>query len=152
MAFNYHIKTSFDLCTGCRLCQIACSFRIHQAYNPSRGLLRIRESTENLYHLPQVCNQCQNPFCANVCPVDAITRDPDTMALVINADACVACGLCSRYCPLEMVLIDPDSKKALKCDLCGGYPACVKACPTGALDLAITCEGNRNPTEENGHD
>ena len=29
---------------------------------------------------------------------------------------------------------NPDTHKAFKCDLCGGDPACVKSCPTGALE------------------
>jgi len=33
-----------------------------------------------------------------------------------------------------VITIDPDSKKALKCDLCGGEPACVPACPVNALE------------------
>jgi ferredoxin len=34
-----------------------------------------------------------------------------------------------------MIGIDPDLQKSVKCDLCGGLPLCVDACPTGALEL-----------------
>jgi Fe-S-cluster-containing dehydrogenase component len=29
---------------------------------------------------------------------------------------------------------NPDTHKAFKCDLCGGDPACVKVCPTDAIE------------------
>jgi Fe-S-cluster-containing hydrogenase component 2 len=52
----------------------------------------------------------------------------------IDTDTCVGCGLCGKYCPVDMVHLDPDTKKAVKCELCGGEPACVTACPCGALE------------------
>lgn len=140
------IKTSFDRCTGCGLCQLACSERLLGGYNPHRALLQITHTCENLYHFPTVCNQCENAYCANVCPVTAIGRDPETHALVVDRDKCVACNLCHRYCPLHVVGVDPELKKSVKCDLCGGDPACVAACPTGALELAW-CEGRSEEGE-----
>jgi Fe-S-cluster-containing dehydrogenase component len=32
-----------------------------------------------------------------------------------------------------MPTLDPATGKASKCDLCGGAPECVAACPTGSL-------------------
>jgi len=46
-----------------------------------------------------------------------------------------------------MVHLDPDTKKAVKCELCQGDPACVAACPTGALAFAAT-----PAKEQNTHD
>lgn len=125
------------MCSGCSLCQLACSERRLGGYNPHRALLKIKHGSENLYHFPIVCNQCENPYCANVCPVKAIQRDETTGALVVDHDKCVGCGLCGRYCPIQMAVVDPDLKKAVKCDLCGGDPQCVAACPTGALELVF---------------
>jgi Fe-S-cluster-containing dehydrogenase component len=34
------------------------------------------------------------------------------------------------------MVYDPEKKKALKCDLCGGNPACVQYCPSKVLVLA----------------
>jgi Fe-S-cluster-containing hydrogenase component 2 len=129
------IKTNFDLCSGCGICQLACSERLLGGYNPRRALIRIDHRRENLYHFPVVCNQCANPYCANACPVGAIARDPDSGAMVVDHETCVGCDLCRRYCPIGMAGVDPDLKKSVKCDLCGGNPRCVAACPTGALEL-----------------
>lgn len=140
-----YIKTNFDRCTGCALCQLACTERFLSGYNPHRALLRITHECENLYHFPTVCSQCDNAYCAAVCPVTAIERNETTGAWVVNEKKCVACGLCRRYCPLQIVGVDPELKKSVKCDLCGGEPACVAACPTRALELAW-CENHAGTT------
>ena len=106
---------------------------------------------ENLYHFPIVCDQCQNPYCANVCPVGAIVRDEATGALAVDPERCTGCGLCARYCPIDMIRLDPDSDKALKCDLCGGHPACVAACPTGALETHLLPSGAGEEEREEAH-
>jgi Fe-S-cluster-containing hydrogenase component 2 len=137
MERQLYIRTNFDRCTGCSICQLACGMHHLGGYNPHRALLKIKHLKENLYHFPTVCNQCANAYCANVCPVEAIRRDPQSGALVVDQDTCVGCDLCHRYCPIGMVTVDPELKKALKCDLCGGDPRCVAACPTGALELAF---------------
>ena len=110
-------------------------------YNPRRARLAIRNSNENLYHMPVVCNQCENAYCMNVCPPKAITRSEEGI-VCIDAERCIGCGLCTEYCPIQMVKLDPDTKKAVKCELCHGEPLCVKACPTGALEL-VTLRKNQ---------
>ena len=136
MSSNVHIKTNFDLCTGCGLCQLACSHRLLGGYNPHRSVLKVRHARENLYHFPVVCSQCRNAYCLNVCPVGAIHEDERTGAKRVDHEKCIGCGTCARFCPVEMIAVDPDLDKAVKCDLCGGEPLCVATCPTGALQLA----------------
>lgn len=150
MQKNVYIQTSFDLCTGCGLCQLTCSERLLGGYNPHRAVLKIEHRSENLYHFPVVCNQCENAYCANVCPAGAISRNSATGAMVVDHVKCVACNLCHRYCPIHVVGVDPGLKKSIKCDLCEGRPECVEACPTGALKLAPGITGGRIP--KNGDD
>lgn len=147
---NCFIKPNFDLCTGCSLCQLACSARLLGGYNPHRAVLKIEHRSENLYHFPVVCNQCTNAYCANVCPVEAISRAPATGAMVVDHDKCVACNLCHRYCPIHVVGVDATLKKSIKCDLCNGNPQCVQICPTGALQLVSGKAACHAP--ENGGD
>lgn len=132
---SIHIRTHFDLCTGCSLCKTACSMHMFGGFNPGKSMLKIRHLWENLAHIPVVCEQCVHPMCLKVCPARAITRDERTGAVIIDQEKCVSCGLCAKYCPLEMVHEDPETGKAFKCDLCRGEPECVKACPFDALEL-----------------
>ncbi len=141
------IRARFDICTGCSLCQIACSNHLSGGYNPSRSVLRIEHRRENLYHLPVVCTQCENAYCANVCPFKAITVDEKSGAKVVNAEKCDGCGLCVEYCPIEVIFMDPETEKAVKCDLCGGDPKCVQICPTEALSFISL--PNQNPDHKN---
>lgn len=131
------IKTHFDLCTGCLICQLECSSWLFDGFNPHRSALNIEHANENLYHFPIVCNHCENTYCAKVCPARAISRDKATGAVVIDQEKCVGCKkeYCHVYCPIKVIHVDSVSKKAYKCDLCQGSPRCVESCPTGALEL-----------------
>ncbi len=79
-----------------------------------------------------VCSQCENAYCMQVCApwVPSHRRDG---VVSINTETCVGCGLCGKYCPVDMIHLDPD-KKAVKCELCHGEPACVAACPSGVAE------------------
>ncbi len=144
------IRTRFDICTGCSLCQLSCSNHLFSGFNPNRSVLRIEHRRENLYHLPIVCAQCENAYCANVCPFKAIEVDEKTGARIVKEEKCDGCGLCIQYCPTEMIFIDPESEKAIKCDLCQGDPECVKICPTDALSFISL--SSQNPDDKNEGD
>lgn len=86
------------------------------------------------------CRQCDEPECLNGCPVDgAITADSRTGVISIVDDLCIGCGICAGACPYNsektVLKFNPSKKVFFKCDLCGGTPACVEICPTGALKL-----------------
>jgi Fe-S-cluster-containing hydrogenase component 2 len=53
--------------------------------------------------------------------------------MVVDTDLCIGCGMCSIACPLGGITVDADAGHAVKCDLCGGDPLCVKFCAYGAL-------------------
>jgi Fe-S-cluster-containing hydrogenase component 2 len=72
--------------------------------------------------------------------VNAITIDPATGAKVVIDSLCIGCHLCTIACPFGTVFTLPHSDKAAKCHLCGGQPACAKACPTAAIEFVETQE------------
>ena len=133
-AVKQRIHINFDKCTGCSICQLACSFDLFGGYNPRLARLTILNKNEKLYHMPVVCNQCEQAYCMTVCPAKAITRGDDGI-VKIDPERCIGCGMCDKYCPIDMILMDPEKKKAHKCELCQGQPLCVEICPTGALEL-----------------
>jgi Fe-S-cluster-containing hydrogenase component 2 len=69
------------------------------------------------------------------CPVNAIAVDDNTGAKVVIESLCIGCHLCTLACPFGTVFTLPKTDKAAKCNLCGGAPACVTACPTDAIEF-----------------
>ena len=67
------------------------------------------------------------------CPVDAIVINAKTGSKDIIEDRCVGCKVCTIACPFGTVNYNQDTGKVIKCDLCGGDPACASACTTAAI-------------------
>jgi len=75
-------------------------------------------------------------------------RPPGALSEDEFAGACVRCGLCVRACPYDTLKLGElgdgvatgtpyfEARK-IPCEMCPDIP-CVKACPTGALDHALT--------------
>jgi Fe-S-cluster-containing hydrogenase component 2 len=82
--------------------------------------------------VPLFCLNCEEPFCAEICPTKAIQRDSKTYALIIKEERCIKCQACTMVCPFWGLQTLSD-RKVVKCDLCDGDPYCVKYCETGAL-------------------
>lgn len=135
-------------CTGCDDCVRACA-NAHEG-NPkfSRSGAQFKK-----FVFANACLHCLDPQCLTSCPTSAIKRPISTSYQTeINEDACIGCGNCEQACPFdavrmidvlnenEEVIINQETgnpvRKAVKCDLCIGRiggPACVSACPTGAM-------------------
>lgn len=132
---NKTLVSDYAKCSGCKSCEIMCSFHHFGECNPSLARLTLVAFDERGLFVPEICRQCQNPWCLNACPVDAIVRDAETGAVVIIAELCTDCRACADACPFGMIKVNP-SGNVFKCDLCQGEPACVKVCTTGALKYA----------------
>ena len=50
-------------------------------------------------------------------------------------DLYIGCRACVAACPFGAIRYWPEDNKILKCDLCGGDPACVRYCATKILSL-----------------
>ena len=130
------LQVDMEKCTGCRTCEAACSLRNTGRVHPARSRIKVIGYEERgKYHnyIPMVCQQCSTPLCMEACPTNAISRSPDTGAMLVDEKACVGCRVCNMVCPVGGVSIDPVTRVAFKCDLCGGDPECVKHCDAEAL-------------------
>jgi len=128
-------------CTGCEQCEIACSMENEGVSNPAKSRIKVFNFHDEGRFVPYTCTQCDDAWCMQACPVDAITVSADSGAKVVSDALCVGCKVCTIACPFGTVNYNPASGKVIKCDLCGGDPACAKACPTGAItytDAAAT--------------
>lgn len=122
-----------ELCTGCRLCEMVCSVKKEGVSDPSRSRIRIIKWEAEGFYIPMFCQQCEEPVCSTVCPVNAIEKNEETGKVTTNLDLCVGCRSCLTTCPLGGLGFDCKEKKMLRCDQCDGDPACVKYCDTKAI-------------------
>jgi len=130
------LTIDLDLCTGCRVCEMVCSLKHYGEANPARSLvkvLRYERMGEYLIPIPMICQQCEAPMCAAVCPVKAISKDTKTGAYIVDDKKCLGCRLCVAACPIGAIEVDTVQKVAVKCDLCGNDPTCVKFCTQEAI-------------------
>ncbi|MBT3234111.1 MAG: 4Fe-4S dicluster domain-containing protein [Calditrichaeota bacterium] len=94
-----------------------------------------------------LCNQCEHPPCAQVCPVQATYKREDGI-VIVDHHRCVGCRYCMIACPYNARFfnfkdthewVNKDRPKrshgvAESCNLCahrldvGKQPACVEAC------------------------
>ena len=140
-----------ELCTGCKSCEIACSIEHSRSKNLLGAMIEsppphpriyveaVQKSPFEVLKMPMTCRHCDPAPCIAACIPQAMHRSStDTVTNVGGKHACIACGMCIMMCPFGMIGRGhaPDAKvMALKCDLCPGRetPACVAACPTGAI-------------------
>lgn len=129
------IVADFDLCTGCEICALVCSFTRLGGFNPDRSCIELNLFADGVFNFPEICHQCSNAVCSQVCPTGAMQIDREAGIVRVDQDSCIACGQCEDACPVDMVKVDQDLNYALKCELCQGEVPCVKACPADALGV-----------------
>ncbi len=132
---EYVLAIDYDKCTGCRLCEMACSLARSEEANPQKSRIRIVKMQEvaNVIPIPVVCMHCENPPCEVICPVGAISTNPSTRARQIDEEKCIGCSACVYACPFGAIAVDRSVGYAFTCSLCDGEPICVKFCPTDAI-------------------
>ena len=113
-------------CTGCKTCELAC--KDYHDLAPEVTMRSVFEYTGGAwqqdgdlwsndvfsYFVSVACNHCDNPACVAACQTGAVTKDPDTGLVSIDAGLCDGCA---------------DRVAA------GLAPVCVEACPLRALEF-----------------
>lgn len=128
------IVISPDKCTGCRTCELTCSFSKNGNFNPKDAAISVLFFDEVGLQVPMTCLQCDDAHCVKVCPVSALTKDENTGVVNYDSEKCIGCKMCVSACPFGNMTYSSRLKKVIKCDECGGDPQCVKLCPSGALE------------------
>lgn len=167
-------------CIGCRRCVYGCVEENNQSRDPQIHWIQVLEMKKekgvdfhyaNLYYdhkevpndghfyLPVACQQCKNPPCVKVCPVEATWKEKDGI-VVVDYNWCIGCRCCMSACPYGARHFNwgepkipaeetnpkthylgnrPRMKGVVeKCTFCvqrvreGLYPKCVEVCPVGA--------------------
>ncbi|HEY1305209.1 MAG TPA: DmsC/YnfH family molybdoenzyme membrane anchor subunit [Vicinamibacterales bacterium] len=161
---QYRFHVDMRACIGCKSCVVACN---EQNGNPAPiNWRRVGEIEGGFFpqtsrsYLSMGCNHCLEPTCLAGCPVDAYTKDPITGIVSHSADACIGCQYCTWNCSYGVPQYNPERGVVGKCDMCHGRlslgqaPACVSACPEGALQIEIVkvSEWRRTVERSGAHD
>lgn len=127
-------------CRTCKVCEMACSIVKEGQSRPSLARINIYfdEFKENDPISAMICAQCKNARCIKACPTEAMTRNPQTGAVVVIQELCIGCMKCHDACPWDVPKLHPQLNIAIKCDLCSdrdGGPLCVEVCPLSGKAL-----------------
>lgn len=126
-------------CNGCRSCEIACATAKEGLASPALSRIRIIPFEDEDFNCPIVCQQCETPSCAHVCPSGALHRNSDTGIVDWLEEKCIGCKMCLLACPFGAINIR-SGVKILKCDQCAGDPVCVQFCMPKAITYSSANE------------
>ncbi|HZK71812.1 MAG TPA: 4Fe-4S dicluster domain-containing protein [Clostridia bacterium] len=123
-------------CTGCHLCELACSYKHYKTFSPELSNIKIESIEDIAFNVPNNCMQCEQANCIKVCVAGALYRDNKTGSILIDKNRCIGCKACAMACPFGAIsLVKKNSKLEISiCDLCAGDPECIKVCRSGAIN------------------
>jgi len=89
-----------EKCTGCGYCNLAC--QAHNDVSPeiSWNVIMIESNPEGgePVYISRPCMHCEQPPCAEVCPVGASYKRADGIVMM-DYDRCIGCRYCEIACP-----------------------------------------------------
>lgn len=159
---SFGCLTDLSECVGCRSCERACNeanalpppsipFDDGSVFMQKRRPDARAYTVVNRFEDPRnknrfifrkiQCNHCNEPACASACPIHAYEKTPEG-AVLYDPSKCFGCRYCMIACPFYVPAYDYESAlepKIVKCIMCyprikaGKLPACVEACPAGAI-------------------
>ena len=145
---QFGFEVNLDACTGCKACVAAChslnGLDEGEAWRDIGQL--VGEATSGApwqQTVTTACHHCVEPACLEGCPMLAYEKDPVTGIVRHLDDQCIGCQYCALKCPYGVPKYNARLGIVRKCDMChqrlkvGESPACVQACPNGAIAIRI---------------
>jgi len=144
---QYRFHFDATACVGCRCCEVACN---EQNNNPADTKWRRVGEIEGgefpvftqLFN-SMSCNHCIDPECLKGCPTESYIKIDETGIVVHDDDTCIGCQYCTWNCPYGVPTYQEERNIVTKCHMCherldvGQTPACVQACPSGAIEIEV---------------
>lgn len=148
----FSIVVDHRKCTGCGLCELACSMKHASCFRTLSSRIRVvrYQADGEIQCSPTLCMNCCDPPCEKVCPTGATHFDAKMQVMAVDADLCIGCKGCVFVCPFGACFIDEKSDKAMRCDQCSGNPACVETCPEKALSYVSNNQINGRVKRKRG--
>lgn len=161
---RYGMVIDLRKCIGCNSCTVACKQQNGTGPGVFYSHVSISESgtypNARMTPMPVLCNQCDDPACADVCPVGATQKQANGI-VTVDAAKCIGCRYCQVACPYDArtfiatntaeyypgkgltpfeKVVYPQHQVGTveKCNFCasrlaeGKQPACVQTCPAQA--------------------
>lgn len=143
-------------CSGCNSCALACKEANGLPHIPGTVPTALETNTYTFVEAFQVANRhgeivtryvkrqcmhCLEAACVSACPAAAMHSSGEG-PIIYRASRCLGCRYCMVACPFGIPRFNWDNSitpRINKCWLCyerlkeGEEPACVSACPTGAI-------------------
>lgn len=116
-------------CSGCRRCEVHCSFFRSGKIGRSGARIKVVKIEDQGLDFPVVCRQCRERYCKH-CPEKALTIGA-LGQVIVSPTSCTSCGACENLCPIGAIELFEGLPYV--CDLCDGEPRCVQACTPGAI-------------------
>lgn len=143
---QYSFEVDLDSCTGCKACVTAChslnGLNDQESWRDVGVVRGVEDGLSQQQTVTSACHHCADPACLNGCPVEAYEKMDNGIVKHLD-DQCIGCQYCSLKCPYDVPKYDKSLGIVRKCDMCherleeGEAPACVQACPNGAISIKV---------------
>ena len=130
------VNVDMNKCSGCRVCEYACSMEKNKSFNPTRSRIRVVRIYPHT-NAALNCRLCEDAPCVLACPRKALSQSVENGVINIDNRLCDGCGWCIKACEFGSIALDPLPTVRI-CDLCSNRengPACIEWCPEEALEL-----------------
>ena len=134
------VATDPEKCTGCVVCEYACSMVNEKTFNPTKSRIRALRMGP-LNNIAVTCRHCEDPACIAACPRRALSQDKETGIIMVDENLCVGCDWCISACDFGAMMMHPEKRVVFTCNNCKDQPdgpQCVKWCPEKALELVTS--------------
>lgn len=129
-------------CVGCGACITVCPMKVLHPSSKEYGIGNPLHPLKN-YDTSYCLYDCVK--CTEVCPTGALeplsVKEKETFRVglaIVDAEACIGCGLCARNCPRDTIVMDKRSEgkgrvAIVNHDGCIGCGVCQYVCPAQPL-------------------